>query len=92
MLGQIQGDGVRLRVFEDVTLPGNGFGKELWHPVELRLYAVETLGDGDGIVEYCIRGIVPVCLLRGIKLVELEDIVDELFLGSTWRTRSVHTS
>ena len=70
MLRQVDGNGVRCRLRKDVTFLGSGLGEELWHAVELRLYAVEAFGDGDRVVEDCIGGVVAVCLLRRVELVE----------------------
>ena len=50
--------------------------KELGHAVELALDGVEILGYADRVVEHGILEVVRACLVRGLELVEVEDVVD----------------
>ena len=84
VLHQVQLEGLRCRVSEDVALLGRRLGEEFRHAVELRLDAVEAAGDGDGVVEDGILGVVGVGLVRGLELVEAEDIIDDLLISSVW--------
>jgi hypothetical protein len=57
----------------------NAFGEELWHAIELALDAIQAASDTDRIVEDGVLGVVQIRLLAGLKLVEAENIIDDLF-------------
>jgi hypothetical protein len=57
----------------------NAFGEELWHAIELALDAIQAASDTDRIVEDGVLGVVRIRLLAGLKLVEAENIIDDLF-------------
>ena len=88
-LGQVQGDGIGLRICEDVALLGSGLGEELRHAVELRPYAINTFGDRNGIMEHCGWSVMAIGFLGRAELVEFKDIVDELLLLNTRCTRGM---
>lgn len=50
--------------------------EQLRHPVELGFDRVEPFGDGDGVVEDGVGGVVRVGCLGGFELVEEQDVVD----------------
>lgn len=54
------------------------FCKKLGHAIKLALHAVEALCDADWVVEDSILGVVRVCLVIGLELIEVEDVADEL--------------
>lgn len=58
----------------------NAFGEELWHAIKLALDAIQAASDTDRIVEDGVLGIMRICLLAGLELVEAENIIDDLLL------------
>lgn len=69
VLGQVQRQGVRRRVCQDVLLQSFGLGEDFWQPVELGMDILATLSNADGVVKFGIVGVVAECLGVGIELV-----------------------